>query len=240
MIRDFLGKIFSSESENESQSESLDSFEEVETEINGLREEIEELNNSIESLKRNQLDKVNTNFKSIQNLDDALETHYKAIEELLELIGNNESSSKFKELNKRLKDVEKELDDLKGFVKGSGGCIEDPKDRISRSINRHSDQSGRNESMEDKAEGVIEGELLWEKTTPAQKNVLQTLYKSGYYMTYNEIANKLNRSVSTVKNHINTLKSMGVEFKETREGNNSKKYMLDDRIKSYLTMKLND
>ncbi len=241
MIRKFLNQFFSKEdSENEDDENSLNSFKEVEKEFEILKSDIKHLKDELEEIKRFSKEKDERNSKSIENMNETLENFYLLIEEILDKINNSENKKELNRLDKKVKDIENNFEKLLEGYRTNNVKITDNKGGMNRSISRPETMDQRNRSMKNKAEGVIDGEILWKNTTPAQKNVLKVLYESGYPMSYRELGEELNRSISTVKNHINTLKSMGVNFIEERQGNNSKKYMLDERIKSFLTMRLND
>ncbi len=89
-------------------------------------------------------------------------------------------------------------------------------------------------------EKLEEGKALWTKTSETEREIIRELYDAGYPMTYHELANTLNKSVSTIKNHINNMKLKGFDFQESIGTNNTKKHTLDERIKLFLTMRLNN
>lgn len=107
-----------------------------------------------------------------------------------------------------------------------------PVDTTKRSIQRPDDESGRPKDDEEAME------QLWNAVTPSQKKVVMALYELGYPASYRELAKELDRSVSTVKNHVNALKAKGVSFEEQRGPDNAKRYRLGEDIRSYLAMKI--
>ena len=233
MVLDFLNRIFSagSDSETDSDVDFEQKIKELEADISEIRE------NYPDDYSSHRIEK---NTESINNLNEALES-------LIELIENFKGLEKDESVLKDIDRLDKRISRLEQTIKtpemSKKRVLAPEKDSLAssnRPSNRPSVLSEKASRMEEKAENAVKGEELWQKTTPAQKNVLKVLYDSGYPMSYKEIARDLNRTVSTVKNHINNLKSMGVHFREKSGKNNSKKYMVDDRIKGFLTMKLND
>jgi len=87
---------------------------------------------------------------------------------------------------------------------------------------------------------IEQGQNLWECATDAERDIIKTLYDAGYPYSYHELSEKLEKSISTVKNHLNNLKSKGFQFQERIGLNNTKKYLLDARVKTFLTLRLND
>ena len=241
MIRKFFKKIFSREvSENGKEKKDLKSFKDVENELEAFESNIEDLKEEIYEIKRFTKEKCGRNSKSIENMNETLENFYLLIEEFLAKENNFKTSNELDSLKDRINDIENKFDKLFEDYRVNDVKLNYNKKGFNQSFSRPKTMDQRDRSIKNKAEGVVDGEILWKNTTPAQKNVLKVLYESGYPMSYKELGDELNRSISTVKNHINTLKSMGVNFVEERQGNSSKKYMLDERIKSFLTMRLND
>ena len=87
---------------------------------------------------------------------------------------------------------------------------------------------------------IEQGKILWENATDTEREIIQALYDAGYPLSYGELAEKLNKSLSTVKNHLNNMKAKGFQFQERTGLNNTKKYLLDFRVKTFLTLRLND
>jgi len=109
-----------------------------------------------------------------------------------------------------------------------------------KTTNRPIITTKRSTSITSTTDQIEQGELLWQNATDAEREIIKTLYDAGYPSSYNELAEKLKKSISTVKNHLNNLKSKGFKFQERTGINNTKKYLLDTRVKTFLTLRLND
>lgn len=158
------------------------------------------------------------------------------------IVKNKENMEKYMELfNKRLDDLESRIGQIKlkssqKIISHEGKSFLELNDRPEVSKQNYEKET----SFEWSTTSIEEGKLLWEKTTDAEREIIMELYDAGYPLTYNELANKLKKSVSTVKNHINNMKLKGFRFEETIGMNNLKRYSLDPRVKIFLTLRLNN
>jgi len=226
---------------------SQDRVETISDEIADLREEVLSNRTRLQAAESNLDDRVYSLETWKAQRDEHIDTNTQAVEHIIEAVHHtfesgedgssgsvpDEAAAYMAELEQRVARLEKRLEEEKRPSEASGR----PTNRTTR---RPDDVDGRPASLAGTAEDAKAGEQLWGKATPAQQNVLQALYDAGYPMSYKEIADEVGRSVSTVKNHINNLKSVGFDFKEDSGHNNAKKYMLDDRIKAFLTLRLNE
>jgi DNA-binding CsgD family transcriptional regulator len=203
------------------------------TQMRAARSDLEERVSSIESWKEERDDHIDTNAQAVEHIIEAVHHTVDSGEDPSEAALPDEAIAYMAELEERVAQLENRLDVEKTSLESSGRPT-------NRTIGRPDDVDGRPGSLAGTAEDAKTGERLWQKATPAQQSVLQTMYDAGYPMSYKEIADEVGRSVSTVKNHINNLKAAGYDFKEDAGHNNAKKYMLDDRIKAFLTLRLNE
>ncbi|MDY6778607.1 MAG: winged helix-turn-helix transcriptional regulator [Candidatus Nanohaloarchaea archaeon] len=182
----------------------------------------------------------------IEELRDELRQNREALEHVVEALSHSaEKQAAIENLEERLHTLEQHLSNVDPLTRENLSNPSKPGKETSRRTSsstseRSEGESGRAGGAVETARAVERGKRLWEKATPAQRSILQTLYDAGYPMSYKEIANDVGRSVSTVKNHINNLKSAGFDFKEDAGYNNTKKYMLDETVKAFLTVRLND
>lgn len=95
-------------------------------------------------------------------------------------------------------------------------------------------------NIDEAADGLKKGKKLWEKATDAQRQIIKKMYDLGYPVSYKELASEIGNTVSTIKSHINSMKDKDFRFRITLGPNSTKKYLLDDRLKRYLTQRLND
>lgn len=239
MVLDKIRSFFGS-SENQKSGSEPNESKDSEITIEQLENRIKRLESSLESKTSSNKEEIYEVTKSVENVNEVLNKLFDYLEEFRSNNENDNVIEVLEEHNEAIKMLETRLEGLKTSQNTQKSIVDSKKRSINRPSGRPNILVNDEETMESKAEDAVKGEKLWSKTTPAQKNVLKVLYDSGYPMSYKEIAKELNRTVSTVKNHINNLKSMGVRFREESGKNNSKKYMLDDRVRSFLTMRLND
>ena len=110
-----------------------------------------------------------------------------------------------------------------------------PKDEFGRSTKRSTKRTTgrpivttkRPTNTTSTTDQIEQGKQLWENATDTEREIIQILYDAGYPLSYSELAEKLNKSISTVKNHLNNMKAKGFEFQERTGLNNTKKYLLD-------------
>lgn len=181
----------------------------------------------------------------IDQLDDLLDSQEEALTHVLDVVTTHtERIDSLEDLDTRVEEMEQRLDDGRTAVKridaSSEGSAAERAQKIVMSSGRSDGQTQRGMDAADRVAGIDEGQRLWSEATRAQQGIMKLMYDAGYPMSYREIAEELGRSVSTVKNHINNLKSQGVSFQEDTGHNNTKKYLLDERVKSFLTLRLND
>lgn len=181
----------------------------------------------------------------IDQLDDLLDSQEEAITHVLDVVTTHtERIDSLEDLDDRVDDVEQRLDDERTAerpIKTSSGASDVKRaKKVLVSSGRSDGRTQRSMDAADRVAGIDEGQRLWAEATRAQQGIMKLMYDAGYPMSYREIAEELGRSVSTVKNHINNLKSQGVSFQEDTGHNNTKKYLLDERVKSFLTLRLND
>ncbi|MCJ7429128.1 MAG: winged helix-turn-helix transcriptional regulator [Candidatus Nanohaloarchaeota archaeon QJJ-5] len=223
-----------------------DDLEEVEQEIDQVRDHVltgsHSLDDRVDLLER----ETETLRDQQKSLSADVRSHDEAIEHIVEALSHISGEIDFEDeidgindLENRISAIEDKLERLEhlGVFEATSTIS---KEASGRPDGRPSDEDGRHSDVEALAHDVQSGKKLWDGATNAQKEVIKALYDSGYPLSYREIADNLGKSVSTVKNHINNLKSSGVEFNEEIGQNNEKKYMIDDRIQAFLTMRLND
>jgi len=181
----------------------------------------------------------------IDQLDDLLDSQEEALAHVLDAVtAHAERIDSLEELDGRVEEMEERLDDGRTAMKRvdtsfSGSAMKQAQ-KVSVSSGRTDGHDQRSMDAAERVAGIDAGQQLWMDATRAQQSIMKLLYDAGYPMSYQEIAEELGRSVSTVKNHINNLKSQGVSFQEDTGHNNTKKYLLDERVKSFLTLRLND
>jgi predicted nucleic acid-binding Zn-ribbon protein len=197
------------------------------------RADLEARIEDLESVSADVQDVVESNKEALSHLVEVLSHHVEEEDSVSAEDAIDGLEARLTALDDRMERLEQSLADLsdQDFIKNASS--ERPSRRLDGSDGRPSSSSGQ-------AEGVERGKDLWEQATPAQRNIIKAMYDTGYPVSYSEISNEVGRSVSTVKNHINNLKSIGFNFKEDVGYNNSKKYMLDERVKTFLTLRLND
>jgi len=122
----------------------------------------------------------------------------------------------------------------------SYSSVNEEKSTISSQVSHSGLEEERPTNADQTANNIRVGKKLWEKATDAQKRIIKKMYDLGYPVSYKELASELGNSVSTIKSHINSLKDKDLKFRITLGPNSTKKYLLDDRLKSYLTHRLND
>ncbi|MDY6771127.1 MAG: winged helix-turn-helix domain-containing protein [Candidatus Nanohaloarchaea archaeon] len=226
---------------------SRDHTDHISSELEELRDAVLSNAAEIEDLRTDLTARVEDIEEWRQQRDEHIDSNAQAVEHLLEALthqleaeGREEKQSIDDEIAAKLADIDERLTALeKAYnVRKTG---EEPSGRTSkRPSSRLVDKNGQPTNLAGTAEDAKQGEQLWKKATKAQRSVLKTMYDAGYPMSYKEIAEEVGRSVSTVKNHINNLKAAGFEFKEDEGHNNAKKYMVDDRVKAFLTLRLNE
>lgn len=223
-----------------------DQVGDVEDDINQIREHVLTGSHSLQDRTDLLERQVDTLQQERKELSAEIESHDTAIEHIVDALSHISGQDKEETLNdniggleNRISSIEDKLHRLEqlGVFEESSN---DGSEASGRPDGRSSDQDGRHTDVEGLVHDVHSGKKLWNDATNAQREVIKTLYASGYPLSYREIADELGKSVSTVKNHINNLKSSGAEFKEEIGQNNEKKYMIDDRIQAFLTMRLND
>jgi len=212
----------------------------ISTEIKRLREEIGSQQEDLEQ-------RLSDIEEWTEEKDEHIEKNAQAVEHLIEAIAHTLESDEEQvknampeELAAYLADIEERLAKLEKHSTPPKKSVEPATSSSKRPSKRLVDEDGRTSTVVETAEGAKAGEELWKQATPAQRSILQTMYDAGYPMSYKELAEEVGRSVSTVKNHINNLKSAGFDFKEDSGHNNAKKYMIDDRVKAFLTLRLNE
>lgn len=184
--------------------------------------------------------------QELTSLEADVRSHDEAIEHIVEALSHigektiqEPENNSIKTLEDRLSEIEEKFERLEslGVFDATSEKVDDPSGRPD---GRPSEDNGRHSDVEGLVHDVQSGKEIWKKATNTQKEVIKTLYESGYPLSYREISDRLGKSVSTVKNHINNLKASGARFEEEIGQNNEKKYMIDDRIQAFLTMRLND
>ncbi len=239
MIGGFLRRLIDAVSE--------DRVETLSDEMADLREEVLSNNKQIRTLE----DDVDNRISEIETWrdqrDEHIDTNARAVEHVIEAFNHTVKSGRDSpessvpdEIVAYIAELEERVTELESHLGTEKAALEPSGRPTNRSAGRPDDGDGRPGSLAGTAEDAKVGETLWSKATPAQQSVLQAMYDAGYPMSYKEIADEVGRSVSTVKNHINNLKATGYNFKEDAGHNNAKKYMLDDRIKAFLTLRLNE
>ncbi len=201
-----------------------------------LSEEIEKVRKQVLGERR----KVETVEKSLKTVKGDIEDHREAIEHIIDAIKQQEEANReytgsidVEGLEERVKILENRFDAAFESVSTT--------DRTSGRTSKRLNEGGSDQSaVEETAQEAVEGQELWERATKAQKRIIRAMFELGYPATYKEIASDVGKSVSTVKNHINNLKSLGFDFKEEEGPNNSKKYSLDERLRAFMTVRLND
>lgn len=181
----------------------------------------------------------------IDQLDDLLDSQEEALTHVLDVVTTHtERIDSLEDVDDRLEEMEQRLDDERTATEPIKPSSEASDMKAARkmlvSSGRSDGQTQRSMDAADRVAGIDEGQHLWTEATRAQQGIMKLMYDAGYPMSYREIAEELGRSVSTVKNHINNMKSQGVSFQEDTGHNNTKKYLLDERVKSFLTLRLND
>lgn len=239
MIGGFLRRLIDAVSE--------DCVETLSDEIADLREEVLSNRTQIQAARRDMDDRVSSIESWREERDDHIDTNAQAVEHVIEALHHKVKSEESgpgapvsDEVAAYMADLEERIAQLENRLAVEDEGLEASGRPTNRSTRRPDDVDGRPGSLAGTAEDAKVGEQLWRKATPAQQSVLQAMYDTGYPMSYKEIADEVGRSVSTVKNHINNLKASGYDFKEDAGHNNAKKYMLDDRIKAFLTLRLNE
>lgn len=210
--------------------------EELREDIDEIRSHVvpedgETISEQLEELQERQEDeekRSRSNEEAIEHIIEALSHQAKDREQLRSVL-------------ERIEELETRIDKMEGRLNETSQLDEKTGSEASgRTSKRVDGSTGRTGDAGTTQQSIDAGEQLWQETTPAQRTIIKTMYDLGYPLSYQEIADEVGRSVSTVKNHINNLKSMGFDFKEDTGYNNTKKYMLDERVKQFLTLRLND
>jgi len=219
-------------------------------EVSELEERLSHLEDGVKRQEDRVADLRSTVEATRQQIDssqDKLDSHEEAISHLIDVLSHYTSEEKLDELFDRHETLEEQIEALQKQLEALrdeedthnvvADAVSPPSQRPSGRVEA---TDGRSTTAVETASNLEEGENLWEGTTEAQKNILKVMYDLGYPVSYKELADELGRSRSTVKNHINNMKSSGFDFKEDVGYNNAKKYMLDERVKAFLTLRLND
>lgn len=198
------------------------------------------------------VDKIQEELGSLvkwaKEVSKSVKNDQKAINELTyiieENIGTISSMEDLKEQNSSLREKIDNLDEKIDKLTDRGLNIYREEESVHRQPKRQevTQPTGIRwgDNINQTAKRIEEGRRLWKKATDAQRQIVKKMYDLGYPITYRELSSELSKSVSTVKNQMNGLKTKGFNFQEDIGANNTKKYLLDPRVKTFLTLKLND
>lgn len=202
------------------------------------------------------VDQVQEEIRSLINwakeVSEAVSDDKEAIKDLTYIIEDNidviSDLNNMEDLREQNKALEEKIDRIESKMAELSENLSEFSSRNSQPVQRErrrtegSDFSRdkRSDGIDETAKRIKEGRKLWKKATDAQRDIIKKMYDLGYPLTYRELSSELEKSVSTVKNQLNDLKSIGYEFDQDIGPNNAKKYLLDDRVKTFLTLRLND
>lgn len=202
------------------------------------------------------VDQVQKEIRSLINwakeVNNAVSDDKEAIKDLTYIIEDNIDILTDLDSVEEIRDQNKSLEEKIDRIEGKMAELSENLSKFSRANNNTSHREtsrsqGAEVSMNQRSDGIDEtamrikeGRRLWKKATDAQRDIIKKMYDLGYPITYRELSSELEKSVSTVKNQLNNLKSMGYDFDQDIGPNNAKKYLLDDRVKTFLTLRLND